>query len=71
MCGPALLSVLSADALVDEYVLDVYPVALGHGVHLFRDIAEPIALSLVRSCEFPQGVNVRVYEPAYDRVRPG
>lgn len=66
MCGPALLSALSVEGLVDEYMLDVYPIALGHGVHLFRDIPTPIALSLVSSRRFPQGVNVHVYKPEYD-----
>jgi dihydrofolate reductase len=63
MCGPALLSALSAEGLVDEYMLDVYPVALGRGVHLFRDLPEPMALSLVSSRRFPQGVTVQVYKP--------
>jgi len=66
MCGPALLSALSARELVDEYMLDVYPIALGQGVHLFRDIPNPIALSLVGSRQFPQGVNLHVYKPQYD-----
>ena len=66
MCGPALLSALSANRLVDEYMLDVYPVAFGHGVHLFRDIRHPIALTHVTSRRFPQGVNVHVYKPEYD-----
>jgi hypothetical protein len=45
-------------------VLDVYPIALGRGVHLFREIPELIALRLVGSRQFPQGVNVHLYEPA-------
>jgi dihydrofolate reductase len=65
MCGPALLSTLSAKRLVDKYMLDVYPVALGRGVHLFRAIARPIVLSHLSSRRFPQGVNVNVYKPEY------
>jgi dihydrofolate reductase len=65
MCGPALLSTLSAKRLVDKYMLDVYPVALGRGVHLFRDIARPIVLSHLSSRRFPHGVNVNVYKPEY------
>jgi len=54
-----LLATLSAEGLVDEYMLDVYPIALGNGVHLVRDIPEPITLSRVSSRQFPHGVNVR------------
>jgi dihydrofolate reductase len=69
MCEPALLSTLSAKRLVDKYMLDVYPVALGRGVHLFRDIARPIVLSHLSSRRFPQGVNVNVYKPDYVTAR--
>ena len=68
MCGPALLSALSAEGLVDEYVLDVRPVALGRGVHLFRDLPLPIGLSLVSARVFPYGVNLQVYRPDYQAV---
>ena len=66
MCGPALLAALSADRLVDDYMLDLYPIALGRGVHLFGDLPAPIRLSLVSTREFPHGVNVQVYKPGYD-----
>ena len=66
MCGPALLSTLSAHRLVDEYMLDVYPIALGVGVHLFRDLPNGIPVSLTRSRQFPQGVNLHIYKPQYD-----
>jgi hypothetical protein len=51
-------------------LLDVYPVALGNGVHLFRDIPEPIGLRLVSSRQFPYGVNVHVYQPVHDSNGP-
>jgi riboflavin biosynthesis pyrimidine reductase len=76
MCGPALLSTLSAHGLVDEYMLDVYPIALGDGVRLFGDLPRPIPLSLLGSREFPQGVTLQVYRPQYHSngsaaTRPG
>jgi dihydrofolate reductase len=70
MCGPALPSALSVEGLVDEYMLDVYPIAVGRGVHFFRDIPGPIALSQVNSLRFPQGVDVHVYEPQDDFEGP-
>jgi dihydrofolate reductase len=70
MCGPALLSTVSAERLVDKYILDVYPLALGHGVHLFGELSAPVPLSLLSSRPFPGGVDVQVYEPQYESKRP-
>ncbi len=63
MCGPALLAELTAHHLVDEYMLDIYPVALGSGIHLWREIPEPVDLHLVRSQPFPDDVTLQVYAP--------
>lgn len=63
MCGPALLADLSAHNLVDEYMLDVYPIAVGRGIHLWRDVPEPIGLRLVRSQPYPDDVTLQIYAP--------
>lgn len=61
MCGPSLLATL-AD-LVDEYQLDVYPIALGQGTHLWRDLPEPRELHLAGSRPFPGDVLLTTYRP--------
>jgi dihydrofolate reductase len=61
MCGPALLGALAAQNLVDEYMLDVYPIAIGRGVHLWRDLPQPVDLSLVETRPFPNHVVVNTY----------
>jgi dihydrofolate reductase len=63
MCGPALLGALAAQNLVDEYTLDVYPIAIGRGIHLWRDVPQPIELRLIHSRPFPGDVVVNTYAP--------
>jgi dihydrofolate reductase len=65
MCGPSLFAVLTANRLIDEYLFYVYPNALGHGNHLYRDIAAPIALTPGRIAPFAQGMELREYMPKY------
>jgi dihydrofolate reductase len=65
MCGPSLFAVLTANKLVDEYMFYVYPNALGHGHHLYRDIAGPITLTPGRTVSFADGMELREYKPEY------
>ncbi len=65
MCGPSLFAVLTANQLIDEYMFYVYPNALGHGDHLYRDIAGPITLTPVRAVSFADGMELREYKPEY------
>ncbi len=65
MCGPRLFAVLTANELIDEYMLYVYPNALGHGDHLYSDIAGPITLTPGRTVSFADGMELRHYKPEY------
>ena len=65
MCGPSLFATLTAHKLIDEYLLYVYPNALGHGEHLYRDVPAPITLTPVRTVSFAEGMELRQYAPAY------
>ena len=65
MCGPKLFAELTANQLVDQYMLYVYPNALGHGDHLYRDIAAPITLTLGPTVSFAEGMELREYKPKY------
>ena len=62
--GAALARSLIAQNLVDEYVLLVYPIALGKGVPIFSDLPAPRPLKLVRSKVFPLGAVAQIYRPA-------
>ncbi|MFI6320188.1 dihydrofolate reductase family protein [Nonomuraea sp. NPDC050556] len=59
MCGPSLLATLADH--IDAYLLDVYPIALGQGTHLWRDLPEPRELHLAASRRFPGDVLVNTY----------
>jgi dihydrofolate reductase len=61
MCGPGLLAQLTAERLVDEYMLYVCPNALGKGTHLFRVIEQPVDLDYRWSVPFSTGMNLQVY----------
>ena len=61
--GAAFARSLIAQNLVDEYVLLVYPIALGKGLSIFSDLPAPRPLELVRSKVFPLGAVAQVYRP--------
>jgi dihydrofolate reductase len=65
MCGPSLFAVLTANKLIDEYMFYVYPNALGHGDHLYRDVTTPITLTPGRTVSFADGMELREYKPDY------
>lgn len=58
--GARFAQALSAQRLVDEYVLNIHPVALGGGLRLFADQTQ---LALVRSRALKSGVIVNHYRP--------
>jgi dihydrofolate reductase len=62
--GAAFARSLIAQNLVDEFVLLVYPIALGKGVPIFSDLPAPRPLKLVRSRVFPLGAVAQIYRPA-------
>jgi len=50
--------------LIDEYQLLVHPVVLGAGKPLFKGIATPVNLKLLKTESYKNGVVVLYYEPA-------
>jgi dihydrofolate reductase len=60
----ALIRWLMDNDLVDEINLFTYPVITGQGTRLFPDIGPDIALDLVDSRAFPNGIPIQVYRPA-------
>jgi dihydrofolate reductase len=61
-----LVHALSAQDLIDEYRLMVFPVALGSGKRLFPQRSEKLPLRLVESKPFTSGVVVLTYQPSRD-----
>lgn len=59
-----LVHALSAQNLVDEYRLMVFPVVLGSGKRLFPEMSDKLPLKLVESTQFSSGVVVLTYHPA-------
>ncbi len=60
----ALIRWLLENELVDEMTLLVCPVIVGQGDRLFADAGPDLALDLVDSRAFPQGITSQVYRPA-------
>jgi dihydrofolate reductase len=59
----ALVRWLLDNQLVDEITLLTYPVVIGQGTRLFPDTGPDIALDLVDSQTFPNGITIQVYRP--------
>src|ERR1700686_1497540 len=62
--GASFVQALSRLGLIDEYRLVIRPVALGSGMPLFKDLPEPLYLTLVESNPFADGTVIQVYKPA-------
>ncbi|HLW01132.1 MAG TPA: dihydrofolate reductase family protein [Ktedonobacterales bacterium] len=54
--SPGLAQTFMRAGLIDDYWLNVNPVALGSGVPLFANLAEPIPLKLAEAKAFRSGV---------------
>ena len=61
--GAAFVQALSRLGLVDEYRLVILPVALGSGLPLFKDLANPLRVELAEARSFPDGTVIHVYQP--------
>jgi dihydrofolate reductase len=61
--GARFVQALSRQGLANEYRLVINPVALGDGLPLFKDLADPIRLQLVEARTFPNGSALHVYRP--------
>jgi len=60
----SIVQALTNLGLIDEYQLLVYPVVLGGGKPLFKDINHKVNLKLVQTKTHPSGVVVLYYQPA-------
>jgi dihydrofolate reductase len=60
----ALTRWLLENDLVDEMNLLIVPVVVGQGTRLFPDNGPDMALDLLESRAFPNGITVQVYRPA-------
>lgn len=68
--GADILSTFMKYDLVDEYRLAVYPVVLGKGTPLFKDLSSTMQLKLLGTKEFKSGVVVMTYQPKHgDELR--
>ena len=61
--GAAFVQALSRLGLIDEYRLVVLPVALGSGLPLFKDLAQPLRVDLHETKSFRDGALINVYRP--------
>lgn len=61
--GAAFVQALSRLGLIDEYRLVILPVALGNGLPLFKDLANPLRVELAEARSFPDGTAIHVYQP--------
>ncbi len=65
--GAAFVQALSRQHLIDEYRLIIRAVALGSGMALFKDLTEPLPLTLVSATAYPDGTAIHVYRPRMPR----
>jgi dihydrofolate reductase len=61
--GATFARSLIAHGLVDQFDLLVIPLALGKGLPIFSELADPRRLKLVSSTAFPRGSVAQVYRP--------
>jgi dihydrofolate reductase len=62
--GAGFARSLVASGLIDQYALLVHPIALGRGLPIFSDLAQPRPLKLTSSTAFPGGAVAQTYRPA-------
>jgi dihydrofolate reductase len=61
--GASFARSLAAHGLIDEYRINVQPVALGDGLPLLHGLLEPLALKLVSSTAWADGPITQTYVP--------
>ncbi|WP_316815464.1 dihydrofolate reductase family protein [Pedobacter nyackensis] len=64
--SPSASHSLLSEGLVDEFWLFVNPILLGHGIPLFKDVAEMTKLNLIETKTFSCGVIALHYETKRD-----
>jgi dihydrofolate reductase len=62
--SPSLIVALTKLNLIDEYQLCIYPVIVGNGLPLFKNITDRTVLKLVKTKIFSGGAIILYYEPA-------
>jgi dihydrofolate reductase len=61
--GASFARSLAAHGLIDEYRINIQPVALGDGVPLLQGLPEPVPLELVSSTAWADGPITQTYVP--------
>jgi dihydrofolate reductase len=61
--SPSLIVTLMQLDLIDEYQLCVWPIILGNGLRLFKNINDRINLKLIKTKTFGSGSVILYYEP--------
>jgi dihydrofolate reductase len=62
--GAGFMRSLISTGLIDEYQLNVHPVALGSGQTIFSELSMPLHLKLIDAKTFPGGIITKTYHPA-------
>jgi len=61
--SPSLIVALTKLNLIDEYQLCVYPIIIGNGLPLFKNIADRTNLKFIKTKAFNSGAVILYYEP--------
>ena len=59
--SPSIISLLTRNNLVDEFILLIHPIILGTGLKLFKEISQRVNLELISMKSFNSGVIVTHY----------
>lgn len=62
--SPSVVHTLTQEGLVDDFWLFIYPVLLGQGMPLFKDLKDRVLLKLIASTTFKSGAVCMHYEKA-------
>jgi dihydrofolate reductase len=66
--GSSIVASLIERNLIDEYHLLLNPIALGSGLTIFRGLADPLRLTLVKNRAFSCGTVLLCYEPLHEKM---
>lgn len=61
--SPSLIVALTKLNLIDEYQLCVYPIIIGNGLPLFKNITDKTDLKFIKTKAFNSGAVILYYEP--------
>ena len=63
-CRARFAQALVRTGVIDEYWLNIHPVALGRGLSLVPKLPTPLKLKLVSESRYSSGVIATVHQPA-------